>query len=68
MVANLPIERLVIETDAPYNTPANMPSGCRFSHPAHAFYVAKEIAFLKKADLFEVLTSVRDNTRSLYGM
>ena len=67
-VTNLPIHRLVVETDAPYNTPSNMPSASCFSHPAHAFYVAKEIALLKKADLSEVLSTVRDNTKKLYGI
>ncbi len=68
MVTNLPTERLVIETDAPYNTPANLPRSCRFSHPAHAFYVAKEIATLKRTDLSEVLSVVRKNTKNLYGI
>ncbi len=68
MVTNLPTERLVIETDAPYNTPANLPRSTRFSHPAHAFYVAKEIAMLKRTDLSDVLTVVRENTKNLYGI
>ncbi|XP_064399503.1 putative deoxyribonuclease TATDN2 [Halichondria panicea] len=68
MVTNLPTQRLVIETDAPYNTPANISRNCRFSHPAHAFYVAKEIAALKKADLSEVLITIRENTKKLYSI
>lgn len=68
IASNLPLERLVIETDAPYNTPSNMTSPCRFSHPAQAFYVAEEIAFLRSMDISEVLTVIRRNTQSLYGM
>ncbi len=66
----VPLERLLIETDAPYHTPWNLPRAarCKFSHPAHAFYVAKAIAGLKKADLGEVLQQVRENTRMVYGI
>lgn len=67
---SVPLERLLVETDAPYNTPRNLPRAgrCRFSHPAHAYYVAKEIANLKGVELREVLWQVRENTANLYGI
>lgn len=66
----VPLGRLLIETDAPYNTPRNLPRAgrCRYSHPAHAHYVAKEIARLRGLDLAEVLGVIRDNTRTMYGI
>lgn len=66
----VPLERLLVETDAPYNTPCNLPRAgrCRFSHPAHAYYAAKEIANLKKVELWEVLQQLRENTTKLYGI
>jgi TatD DNase family protein len=66
----VPLERLLVETDAPYNTPRNLPRAgrCRFSHPAHAYYVAKEIANLKIMELREVLQHLRENTTKLYGI
>ena len=70
VASDVPLGRLLIETDAPYMTPYNLPkaSRCRFSHPALAFYVAKEIARLKKADLVDVLSTVRENTTVVYGV
>ena len=68
IASNLPLERLVIETDAPYNTPSNMATQCRFSHPAQAFYVAKELAFLRRMNISDVLRVIRKNTQSLYGI
>lgn len=68
--SSMPLERLLIETDAPYHVPSNLPKAgwCRNSHPALAFYVAKEIANLRKMDLTDVLNRVRTNTRTLYGV
>ena len=70
VVCEVPLERLVIETDAPYHVPSKLPKAgwCRNSHPALAFYVAKEIAKLRKEDLVDVLKTVRTNTRTLYGV
>ena len=71
VVCEVPLERLLIETDAPYHVPSNLPKAagwCRNTHPALAFYVAKEIAKLRKVDLVDVLKCVRTNTRTLYGV
>lgn len=66
----VPLDRLLVETDAPYNTPRNLPRAgrCQHSHPAHAHYVAKEIARLRELDLVEVLRTIRDNTKTMYGI
>ena len=71
VACDVALERLLIETDAPYHVPSNLPKAAgwiRNSHPALAFYVAKEIARLRKEDLSDVLKAVRTNTQTLYGV
>ena len=72
IAATVPLERMVIETDAPYMIPRNLPqhkrSSHKFSHPALAFYTAKQIAKIRHLSIVDVLKSVRENTRSLYGI
>lgn len=71
-VRSVPLERLLVETDAPYHMPRNLPRAerdrCKSSHPAHAHYVAKEIARLKGVELADVLSVLRENTRKMYGI
>lgn len=66
----IPLDRLLLETDAPYHVPSNVPKAhqLKFNHPALAFYVAKEIAKLQNVPISEVLQSVRKNTNTLYGI
>ena len=66
----VPLERMLLETDAPYNTPKNLPRHMRgrFSHPAMAFYTAKAIAQRKGMDIGNVLKTLRHNTRIMYSI
>lgn len=70
VASEVPLERLLLETDAPYHTPSNMPKArqTKYSHPALAFYVSKEIAKLQNVPLSDVLQSARKNTNTLYGI
>ena len=71
IAAWVPLERLLLETDAPYMIPRNIPQhlrGNKFSHPSLAFYTAKKIADIRCIHVAEVLKSLRDNTRSMYGI
>ena len=66
----IPLERLLLETDSPYNTPENLPRHlrCRHNHPALVLYIAKEIAKLRQISVDDVLRASRSNTRTLYGV
>ena len=75
VVRNLPLSRLVLETDAPYFLPKG---GGRhgflghwtreFSLPVHVANVAAQIAVIKGCNVGEVLEASRDNIRRVYGV
>ena len=69
--AGVPLERLLLETDAPYMVPRNLPQhlrGNRFSHPSLAFYTAQHIAKIRHTPIADILKSLRANTRTMYGI
>ena len=73
IAAELPLERLLLETDAPYNVPRNLQQGslaqrCRISHPAFIVHIAEEVADLRQTSLDDVLRATRLNAKSLYGI
>ncbi len=70
VVCKVPLGRLLLETDAPYCTPANLPRRlkCRYGHPALVFYVGREVARLRGVGVREVLEAARKNVTALYGI
>lgn len=73
VAAEMPLERLLLETDAPYFHPyclSEDPSGqTRYvSNPGMALYVASEIAKVRGCHVQEVLWHARKNTRKMYGI
>lgn len=67
-VTALPLNRLVLETDAPYMVPDKFPKSCRWSNSSMILNVAKEISSIKQKPLDEILESARANTKTLYGI
>jgi TatD DNase family protein len=59
----VPLERILIETDAPYLAPA--PHRGKTNQPAYVKYVAEEIAKLKNISIEEVAKQTTDNFFSL---
>lgn len=61
----LPLDRLLLETDAPYMAPrpAKGPS-----HPGHIPAIAQCIAQLKGVSVEAVMTAARQNTKAVYGI
>lgn len=71
VAATVPLERMLLETDAPYMVPRNIPKHLqkyKFNHPSLAFYTAKQIASIRRTSVEDVLTHVRENTRTVYGV
>eukprot|EP00051_Salpingoeca_urceolata_P015256 m.196917 g.196917 ORF g.196917 m.196917 type:complete len:384 (+) comp18337_c1_seq1:288-1439(+) len=68
---DLPLDRLLLETDSPYMFPANFPgsgAGKQWSYPAHAICVAEKIAETKRITLDEVLLAALRNVETMYGV
>ncbi len=65
-VAKLPLERIILETDAPYLTP--VPYRGKRNEPAHVYYVAKEIAERKGVGIEEVIKITSENAKKAYKM
>ena len=66
VVAILPEDRFLLETDAPYLTP--VPYRGEINHSTMIYYTAKKIAELKNTTVEQVLSSARKNTENLFGI
>lgn len=62
----IPLDRLLIETDSPYLTPP--PHRGERNEPANVIYVAEEIARLKGIPVETVVEETRNNGLSIYGI
>ncbi|MGH0190354.1 UNVERIFIED_CONTAM: hypothetical protein FKN15_044298 [Acipenser sinensis] len=68
-VKKIPLDRIVVETDAPYLLPSQVSERlCTYCHPGLALCTVKEIASLKAMKLSAVLSALRQNTTGLYGV
>ncbi|XP_039628697.1 putative deoxyribonuclease TATDN2 isoform X2 [Polypterus senegalus] len=68
-VKKIPLDRIIIETDAPYFLPQRVSKNViKHSHPGHGLCTIKEIAKLKSEKLSTVLSALRRNTNDLYGL
>ncbi|MCI4375067.1 hypothetical protein PGIGA_G00104700 [Pangasianodon gigas] len=68
-VRKIPLDRILLETDAPYFRPRQVsPSVCRFSHPGMGIHTLQEISLLKGELFSTVLQTVRQNTTHIYGL
>ena len=63
---SVPLDRLLLETDAPYLTP--VPYRGRENQPAYVKYVAEEIAKLRGISFDEVANQTSLNAKSIFGI
>jgi len=69
IIRYVPLDRIMIETDAPFMLPRNMPRvQNRRNEPSFLPYVAQTIAGLKKLSLAEVAEKTTEVTRQFFGI
>ncbi|MBC3888013.1 YchF/TatD family DNA exonuclease [Acetobacterium paludosum] len=66
VVAMMPLDRLLIETDSPYLTPT--PHRGKRNEPAYVRLVAEEIARLRGISLAEISEITAANTKKIFGI
>nr|XP_044995790.1 putative deoxyribonuclease TATDN2 [Jaculus jaculus] len=68
-VRKIPLERLLVESDAPYFVPRGVSrAACRYSHPGMAMHAIREIAKVRNEPVTHILTALRENTRRIYNI
>lgn len=67
-VKYIPLDRVMIETDAPYLTPKNVPGLGRVNLPQNIKYVASELAKYMNTDAEVLIEQVKENTRRFFGI
>ena len=67
-VRMIPLDRILVETDAPYLTPRNIPGLARTNVPENIVYVARELAKYMKTEEEELILHARQNTERIFGI
>ena len=67
LVRQLPLEKLLVETDCPYLTP-HPHRGKKRNEPAYVKFVAQEVARVKGLSLEEVARVTSDNAQALFAL
>lgn len=66
VAALLPEDRFLLETDAPYLTPA--PYRSKLNHSAMIYFTAKRIAEIRNVPIERILLSSKKNAENLFGI
>ncbi len=66
VVCQVPLERLLIETDSPYLAP--VPMRGKRNEPAHVIHVARKAAELRQMPFDEFAAATTKNARNLFGL
>ena len=69
VIKTIPLERIILETDAPYLTPKPIKDTNPWpNEPANTYYVAHKLAQLKQTSLEEIATITTQNTKNLFKL
>ncbi|KAH8034954.1 hypothetical protein HPB51_003724 [Rhipicephalus microplus] len=64
----IPLDRLLLETDAPFFLPKRESGRLACSHPGMVIHVATKVAAIRDISVDVLISAVRDNTRRVYGI
>lgn len=64
----IPLDRILVETDAPYLTPRNVQGLGRTNVPQNIVYVVKELAKYMKVSEDALIENARKNTERVFGI
>lgn len=67
-VGILPLERVMLETDAPYLTPRNVPGIGRTNIPGNVKYVARTLAEYMHVPETDLIAHAKENTEKFFGI
>lgn len=67
-VKAIPLDRVLMETDAPYLTPKNVPGLARTNVPQNIRYVADDLARYMGVERQELIENARKNTERIFGI
>lgn len=65
-VRMIPLDRILIETDAPYLTPRNVPGLDRTNTPGNIVHVARELAKYMKVPEETLVENAVKNTKKIF--
>lgn len=64
----IPLDRILVETDAPYLTPRNVPGLERTNVPGNIVHVVKELAKYMNVQEEELIRHARENTERIFSL
>ena len=67
-IVHLPLDKLLIETDAPYLTPKTLPVKIRRNEPCYLPHIAETIAELKQVSVQTIAEASSANAERLFGV
>lgn len=67
-VRGIPLDRILVETDAPYLTPRNVPGLSRTNVPQNIRYVVRDLAGYMNVSEKELIENARKNTEKIFGL
>ncbi|WP_394179191.1 TatD family hydrolase [Marinomonas posidonica] len=65
---HIPLDKLLLETDAPYLLPRNIRPRPKKNHPKYLPYVAEEVARLRGMSVEALIEATVDNTHRLFNL